>query len=317
MVLNSIKKRLDLSVVRNIELEDMAIDFTGPDDWISTLSSDHLIARLAHIPGFAWPVQQVQLRIVVQNNGVELGLLESPYSPATVARGQICSSISNSPMTIFQQSHSAFAEFIAALTTQSSHTFAIKGSADIVFDLGILGTHTLKGIDFVSDLTLRGLSNFPDIRCQKITEAYLGNGYDLVVKGLFDIQNPSQLSLTLGDCTLIMSISLKDGNGDEGDGLRKQDKEQQIGTIMLHDLKLQVGMNNARAGTMVLNTSLDATNQFLKHATREQQAVFLKGFQGTSKNEALAMGLGTLETMFMVPVFEVPPLRTSDQNEHE
>lgn len=63
MVLNKIKKRLDLSVVRNIELEDMAIDFTGPDDWISTLSSDRLIAHLAHIPGFAWPVQQVQLRV--------------------------------------------------------------------------------------------------------------------------------------------------------------------------------------------------------------------------------------------------------------
>ncbi|KAG0260058.1 hypothetical protein BG011_002167 [Mortierella polycephala] len=316
-MLDMIKKRLDLSVVRNIELEDMAIDFTGPDDWISILSSDHLIAHLAHIPGFAWPVRQVQLRIIIQNNGVELGRLESPYSPATVARGQICSSITNSPMTIFQESHSAFAEFITALTTQSSHTFAIKGSADIVFDLGILGTHTLKGVDFVSDLTLRGLRSFPDIRCQKITETYPGDGYDLIVKGLFDIQNPSQLSLTLGDCTLTMSISLTDGNGDEGDGLRKQDKEHQIGTIMLHDLKLQVGLNDARAGTMVLNTSLDATDQFLKHATRKQQAVFLKGFHGTSKNEALAMGLVTLETMFMIPVFEVPHLRTADQNERE
>jgi len=63
MVLDNVKKRFDLSVVKNIELEDMAIDFTGPDHWLSTLSSDHMIARLTTIPGFSWPIQQVQLRV--------------------------------------------------------------------------------------------------------------------------------------------------------------------------------------------------------------------------------------------------------------
>ncbi|KAG0001031.1 hypothetical protein BGZ65_003853, partial [Modicella reniformis] len=61
-MLEKIRQKFDLSVVRNIELEDMAIDFTRSSHWTSSISSDCVVARLVHIPGFTWPIQQIQLR---------------------------------------------------------------------------------------------------------------------------------------------------------------------------------------------------------------------------------------------------------------
>ncbi|KAG0049497.1 hypothetical protein BGZ83_005717 [Gryganskiella cystojenkinii] len=316
MFLDKLKKKFDLSVVKNIELEDMAIDFTGPDHWVSTLSSEHLIARLATIPGFTWPIQQVQLRVIVRDNNVDIGKLDSPFAPAFVKGGIITSSMTQSIMTIFPTAHAPFADFVTALVTKSSHTFAIKGSADIIFDLGkILGVHTIKGVDFVSDLTLRGLNNIPDIRCTSIQDIYFRRsssqgteteeksngenhdrdvtnaGYDLFVEAQFDIVNPSQLSLTLG--TIRLAISTAEGG-------------HPLGIATLENFTLLQGMNDSRHGTLVLDTSLDSTRQFLREIGNNEQRVLLKGFQGTSENEGLANGLLALSSSCVIPSFKCP-----------
>ncbi|CAO3566775.1 unnamed protein product [Mortierella alpina] len=329
MLLDKVKKKFDLSVVKSVELEDMAIDFTGPDPWASTLSSNQLIANLAHIPGFSWPIQQ--------DNGVDLGRLESPFTAATVVRGRVLSSISHSSMNVFPESHTAFAGFISALATQHAHTFSIKGTADIIFDLGLLGVHTIHGIDFVSDLTLRGLDSFRDIRCTAITETKLAadprvqlpdqgipqatDKKHMVVKALFDIYNPSQLLLTLGDCVLAISIPSNDGeyaplttdssnnndndnnNTDLNNNTKSSQPHHQIGTLHLDNLTLLMGENDARTGTLVLDLSNDATRQFLRNADHTPQKVHLSGFEGTSTNEALAAGLVALSTSLELPVF--------------
>ncbi|KAG9322324.1 hypothetical protein KVV02_001545 [Mortierella alpina] len=326
MLLDKVKKKFDLSVVKSVELEDMAIDFTGPDPWASTLSSNQLIANLAHIPGFSWPIQQVQLK----DNGINLGHLESPFTAATVVRGRVLSSISHSTMKVFAESHTAFAGFIAAMATQRAHTFSIKGTADIIFNLGLLGVHTIHGIDFVSDLTLRGLDSIRDIRCTAITEATLGvddkgrqpdqgqgHGTHMLVNALFDIYNPSQLLLTLGDCVLALSVPSKDENdptttdSDQNTDLNTTKSplhHHQIGTLHLDNLTLLLGENDARTGAMVLDTTIDATRQFLKNAEHTPQRVHLSGFQGTSKNEALAAGLVALSTSLELPVFHASSL---------
>ncbi|KAG0365336.1 hypothetical protein BGZ54_006642 [Gamsiella multidivaricata] len=353
MVLEKIRQRFDLSVVKHIDLEDMAIDFTGPDHWTSTLSSDRLVARLTHIPGFTWPIQQVQLTVLVQDKGEHLGSLYSPFTPASVSRGQITSSISFSPLHIPPESHTAFSTFIAALTTQSYHTFTIRGSADIQFKLGrLLGVHALNGVDFLSDLTLRGLNNLPGIKCTDVkdvkSEIHEGQEREqdmLQMTVLLDIPNPSQLSLTLGDITLEVlysdqtsasteaaeaatetataasTISSTDSwvEAEEQDVNRGQQQQQQqeqqlfeensdhvIGTIHLPGLILLQGANDGRVATLRLDTRLQRTKLFLDDIAKESRTVHLKGFQGTSENEALAAGLVTLATSFIMPSFMLP-----------
>ncbi|ORZ28154.1 hypothetical protein BCR41DRAFT_418260 [Lobosporangium transversale] len=374
MFLDKIKQKFDLSVVKNIELEDMAIDFTGPDDWTSTLSSDHMIARLTHIPGFTWPIQQVRLRVVIHDKGIDLGQLVSPYQPASVSGGIVTSRISNSLMTIFQTSTSqaGFSEFVGALATKDHHTFVIKGSADIIFNLGFLGIHSIKGVDFLSDLTLRGLNNLPDIKCADIVIGTSATGlpeqqkpYELLLKTNLEIHNPSQLSLSLGDLTLAVFFpstenlnqpyTIKDPRHeiiDQNKDLQRQQQEGQtqqprqeeiqhqrqeqeqeprqaqaqqdsdekhekhgmyghyIGTIALENLSLQLGANKDCSAIIKLDTSLDGTKLFLRAIACEPQIVLLKGFQQTSKKEALAAGLRSFATSLFIPSFTPPPLPT-------
>ncbi|KAG0064818.1 hypothetical protein BGZ92_005700, partial [Podila epicladia] len=286
--LDTIKKKLDLGLVKGIDLDDMSIDFTLPDSWISTVASDRMTARLTSIPGFNWPIQQVQLK----DNGVDIGHLESPFSPASVKRGIVTSSLSKCTMHIFPQSHAAFIDFVGALATKVAHTFAIKGNADIVFDLGRLGIHTLHDIDFVSDLTLRGLANLPDITCKSAIivpnaeeSGKPASAYAVTIQCELDIQNPSQLSLTLGDCILATTV---EGN-------------HHVGLTTLEGFSLKVGMNMSKTGTIVLDTTIDAAKSLVKALEVQDQRVYLKGFRGTSKNEALSAGLITLLVSFVIP----------------
>ncbi|KAF9116653.1 hypothetical protein BGX27_000572 [Mortierella sp. AM989] len=317
MFLDKIKQKLDLNVVKNIVLEDLAIDFTSSDSWTTTVSSDNMIARLTHIPGFTWPIQKVQIR----DNGKDVGRLESPYQPASVTGGIVSSTISRSIMAVFDDSRQAFSEFVTALATKDRHTFAIKGSADIIFSLGLLGTHHINGVDFLSDLTLKGLNNLPDIKCKAITDIIPGNENELVLKAKLDILNPSQLSLTLGDLTLSIlpltgtpiladEIQVKDESivcGGDGERQTPQQPQlQSIGTITLENLTLMLGMNERKVATIKLDTSLEETRQFLKDAEREPQNVQLRGFCGTSKNEALSSGLASMATSFVMPIINVP-----------
>ncbi|KAF9405561.1 hypothetical protein BGZ94_003477 [Podila epigama] len=303
MFLDKLKKSFDLSVVKNIELNDMAIDFTLPDPWTSTIASNHLIARLTAIPGFSWPIQQVQLKIVVQDNGIDIGHFESPFSPAHVTGGIVTMALTPSTMNIFPDArHESFAHFVAALATKSSHTFSIKGSADILFDLGkLIGIHTLHGVDFVSDLTLRGLANLPDITCKSATiipktESSLTEPhqdslvYAVTIQCVFDIPNPSQLNLTLGDCTLATSV--------EGG--------HHVGLMRLDNFTLLVGMNENRTGLLTLDTTIDAAKSLLNALELSDQKVQLKGFRNTSKNEALSAGLAALSTSFIIPRLKPP-----------
>ncbi|KAF9028949.1 hypothetical protein CPC16_011938 [Podila verticillata] len=290
MFLAKIKRKFELGVIKSIDLDDMSLDFTLPDPWVSTLASDRMTGRLTAIPGFNWPIQQVKLK----DNGVDIGHLDPPFAPASVRGGIITSSLSKCTMHIVPQSHAAFAHFVAALTTKAAHTFSIKGNADIIFNLGRLGIHTLHGIDFSSDLTLRGLANLPNITCksavivQNTEERENPVSADTVaIQCQFDMQNPSQLSLILGDLILATSV---EGN-------------QHVGMTTLESFSLKVGMNSDMHGKIVLDTTIDAAKSLVKALEVQDQRVYLKGFRGTSKNEALSAGLVTLFTSVVLPRF--------------
>ncbi|KAF9537608.1 hypothetical protein EC957_007933 [Mortierella hygrophila] len=297
ILVNTLKSKFDIHVVKHIDLEDLSIDMTGPDHWSTIVSSNRLVARLARIPGFKWPVQKVQLRIIIQEEGKDVGKLESPFTPASVVDGaSVTSSISPCTMTIFPTAHSVFADFVSQLATKPDHTFSVKGSADIVINLGLLGIHTINGVDFISDLTLRGLNSLPDLKCTEITEVVRSLASEVTVKALFTINNPSQLALTLGDLQLAVWSPASEDESDR--------PEQFLGTVKLVDLKLVQGVNEGKVAVMVLDTTLEATQNFLK--ATEARTVVLKGFGSTSENVAINAGLNKLRTTVSVPVFSVP-----------
>ncbi|KAF9315701.1 hypothetical protein BGZ91_005719, partial [Linnemannia elongata] len=229
--------------------------------------------------------------------GKDVGQLESPFTPASVVDGaSVSSSISTCTMTVFPTAHSVFADFVSELTTKPDHTFSVKGSADIVINLGLLGIHTIHGVDFISDLTLRGLNSLPDLKCTEITEVVRSSAYEVMIKALFDVNNPSQLALTLGDLQLAVWLPASDDESDR--------PEQFLGTVKLVDLKLMQGVNEGKVAVMVLDTTLEATQEFLK--ATEERMVVLKGYGSTSENAAINAGLNKLRTTVFVPVFSIP-----------
>lgn len=163
-------------------------------------------------------------------------------------------------------------------------------------NLGLLGVHTINAVDFISDLTLRGLNSLPDLKCTEITEVVRSSAYEVTVKALFNVNNPSQLALTLGDLQLAAWSLASDDEPDR--------PEQFLGTIKLVDLKLVQGVNEGKAAVMVLDTTLEATQKFLK--ATEARTVVLKGYGSTSENAAINAGLNKLRTTVSVPVFHVP-----------
>jgi hypothetical protein len=198
-------------------------------------------------------------------------------------------------MDIYPTAHSVYADFVSALATKPDHTFSVKGSADIVINLGLLGIHTIHGVDFISDLTLRGLNSLPDLQCTAITEVIRSSAYEVTVNALFTVNNPSQLELTLGDLQLAV-WSLADEESDR--------PEQFMGTIKLVELKLMQGINDGKVAVMVLDTTMEATKRFLE--ATEARSVVLKGFGSTSENAAINAGLNKLRTTASIPVFPLP-----------
>jgi hypothetical protein len=76
IIVNALKSKFDIHVVKHIDLEDLSIDMTGPDHWSTIVSSNRLVARLARIPGFKWPVQKVQLRVRLLEGVQQKGMWE-------------------------------------------------------------------------------------------------------------------------------------------------------------------------------------------------------------------------------------------------
>ncbi|KAF9920012.1 hypothetical protein FBU30_010269 [Linnemannia zychae] len=269
---------------------------TGSNPWECMVSSKSLVARLTRIPGFKWPIKQVQLRIIIQEEGHNVSKLESPFTPATVMDGAaVTSSINTTTMTVFPEAHTIFTSFISELATKAEHTFGIKGSADIQFNLGPLGIHTMHGVDFVSDLTLRGLNNFPDLQCTSVTNVVRVTAYKLEASVVFTIQNPSQLEFVLGDFQFAVYSM-----GDENSGK----SEQFMGALTFPDLKLVQGVNEDKTGILLLDMSMDTVKEFLQAG--EPRKVKLSGYGKSSANEAINAGLANMVTTVTFPAFSTP-----------
>lgn len=192
----------------------------------------------------------------------------------------------------------------------------VKGCADIIFSLGVLGNRSIKGVDFTSDLTLKGLNSLPEIKCTQVKEVIIHKrkGQEqtqlLEVSISLDIHNQSQLMLTLGDVTL----SIYNATGPVSPRAKKaaaakqfdDEGKCQMGTIAISSLTLLLGMNDSRTATLSMDPSQQKTRQFLINVAREPQTLYLRGFHGTSKNEALTTGLASLTTTVVIPTFHVP-----------
>ncbi|KAG0250665.1 hypothetical protein DFQ27_009272 [Actinomortierella ambigua] len=275
---------VDLGLIQSIDINQMSMDFTGTEHYAPRTASSDIQAKMLSIPGIDLPITSVRQHVILIDNGIQLGQFDTPWSPASVSNGVLKTSFTSSIMNVFPDAHEAFTKFVGGLSTSPSRSITLKGTVDAKLDLGILGSPTISGIGFKVTTTLAGLNNLQDIKFNVLIDQdfYAQQGF-IVMTSIININNPSKLSVSLGDISL-------DTAGSKG----------RVGTSEIKSLALVPGPNTL-VSTTKLDMSLPASVEFLNDLLGADQILSMSGFDGTSANPVLNTAMRAVASKITVP----------------
>ncbi|KAG0213546.1 hypothetical protein BGX28_004182 [Mortierella sp. GBA30] len=275
---------VNLGLIRSIDVNQMSMDFTPTDPWKPTTSSNSIVATMLSIPGITLPIDSVRQHIILtDSNNVQLGNIDTAWSAASVKGGTLTTSFTTSTLNVFPNAHTAFSNFIGALSTKATYPVTLQGAVDVKLNLGIFGHLTVPGIGFKATTPFAGLNNL-NLKYIYLIDTNFDNPGAIVLTTIVNIVNPSKLSLKLGD----VSFSTASEGG-------------RVGTSVIKNLSLVPGNNYVLSATN-LDMSLPAAGDFLSNVLPNKDGVLtLTGFEGTSSNVALKAGLAVMKSQLVVP----------------
>ncbi|KAG0288003.1 hypothetical protein BGZ97_006932 [Linnemannia gamsii] len=276
---------VDLGLIRSIAINQMTMDFTTANPWAPTMASNNVVATMLSIPGITLPIDSVRQHVIVIDNGVQLGAFDTPWSAASVNGAVMTTAFTTSALNVFPEAKAAFSSFVGSLSTKAEHPVTLKGSVDAKLNLGIFGHLTIPGIGFNAVVPFKGLNNLQNMKYIYAIEVNPSIDGNIYLAAIISINNPSQLTVTLGDVTFDASH-----NG------------AHIGTSAVKALKLVPGDNQVISYT-TLDMSLTAAQQFSDSLAGASQVMSLAGFAGSSTNPALNGGLGGVRSGITIPQF--------------
>ncbi|KAF8933577.1 hypothetical protein BGZ47_010807 [Haplosporangium gracile] len=275
---------VDLGLIRSIAINQMTMDFTTANPWAPTMASNDVVATMLSIPGITLPIDSVRQHVIIIDNGVQLGSFDTPWSAASVKGGTMKTAFTTSTLNIFPDAKSAFSNFVGSLSTKASHSVTLKGSVDAKLNLGIFGHLTIPGIGFKAVVPIKGLDGLKNQKYVFAIEIDNGANNKTSMTSILNINNPSQLSLTLGDVNFDSTH-----NG------------AHIGISTVKGLKLVPGDNQVLSYT-VLDMSLDAARAFSDGLYTSDQVMGISGYASSSTNPALNAGLAAVKSGVTVPM---------------
>ncbi|KAF8930848.1 hypothetical protein EDD21DRAFT_406234 [Dissophora ornata] len=272
----------NLGLIRSIAVNQMSMDFTPANPWVPATSSNSIVATMLSIPGITLPIDSVRQHIIIVDNGVQIGNIDTPWSAASVKGGALTTSFTTSNLNVFSTAHTAFSSFISALSTSASHPVTLQGAVDVKLNLGIFGHLTIPGIGFKATTPFAGLNNLNQIKYIYMIDTLLSSS-SISLTSIINIVNPSQLTLSLG--TINFSTSTDKGY---------------VGISTIKNLVLVPGDNYVLSYTD-LDTSYPAVNDFLNTLPVADVSLFMAGYNSTSTNVALNAGLAVVKSKVVVP----------------
>jgi hypothetical protein len=214
-----------------------------------------------------------------------LGAFDTPWSAANVNGGTMTTAFTTSALNVFPEAKAAFSNFVSSLSTKASHPVTLKGSVDAKLNLGIFGHLTIPGIGFNAVVPFKGLNNLQNTKYVYAIEVNPSIDGNIYLAAIITINNPSFLTLNLGDVSFDASH-----NG------------AHIGTSSLKKLTLVPGDNQVISYT-TLDMSLTAAQQFSDGLATNSQTMSLAGFASSSSNPALNGGLQAVRTGISIPMY--------------
>ncbi|KAF9139663.1 hypothetical protein BGX30_007645 [Mortierella sp. GBA39] len=236
---------VDLGLIRSIAINQMSMDFTTANPWAPTTASNDVVATMLSIPGITLPIDSVRQHVII------IG---------------------------------AFSNFVGSLSTKASHPITLKGAVDAKLNLGIFGHLTIPGIGFKAVVPIKGLDGLKNqkyVFAIDISPGLDGNTY---MTSILNINNPSQLSLTLGDVNFDSTH-----------------KGAHIGISTVKNLKLIPGDNQVVSYT-VLDMELEAARTFSQALYTSDEIMGIGGYSNSSTNPALNAGLAAVKSGVTIPM---------------
>ncbi|GJJ70990.1 hypothetical protein EMPS_03340 [Entomortierella parvispora] len=276
---------VNIGLIKTITINQMSMDFTPANAWAPTTSSNSVVATMLSIPGITLPIDSVRQHIILVDNGVQLGNIDTPWSAASVNGGTLTTSFSSSTLNVFSNAHDAFSKFVSALSTTASHPVTLKGAVDVKLNLGWFGHLTIPGIGFQATTNFQGLNNLQGMKyIFQVNSDFMTMPGAILLSSIIKINNPTNLSLKLGKIVLATAS----GSGP-------------VGNSTIDSLSLVPG-DNLVVSTTALDQSLPAGASFLGDLFGgKDQTLVLTGYDKTSTNAALNAGLAAMKSNLFIP----------------
>ncbi|KAF9911104.1 hypothetical protein EC991_004658 [Linnemannia zychae] len=276
---------VDLGLIRGIKINQMSMDFTPTNPWAPTTSSNSVVATMLSIPGITLPIDSVRQHIIIVDNGVQIGNIDTPWCASNVQGSTLTTSFPSSTLNVFPDAHTAFSNFVSVLSTSASHDVTLQGSVDIKLNLGILGHLTIPGVGFKTTTTFQGLNGLKTVDWVFLVDTDTSTVFGTIfMSAIVNIKNPSNLSLKLGTVTFHTTF-----NG----GF--------VGPSTIKNMVLVPGDNYLISST-TLDTSVQAVVDLLANIGSGDSVLTLTTDANTSANAALNAGLAAVSSQLTIPM---------------
>ncbi|KAG0038301.1 hypothetical protein BGZ82_000608 [Podila clonocystis] len=263
------------------------MDFTcGTCDWAPIAGSS--ITAKTNLPfQKGAPIEALKQDIdILDSAGKRVGRLSTGFARANYTGSYVSTTITDEPLTIYPDAHETYIKFIDDLNMNEKYTLGLSGTADSILNLGVLGNITVTGIKLNVKSTLDGLRGLADLKYLNVV-TLLPTGDRLGAIVLVAINNPSKLTLKIGDLTLSAGLNYtREGYGAD---------------CTLADLTLVPGRNEVIATTIVNQATPVGRKLVNDLGGLNPPPLYLMPLPGASKNPALDAGLVRLRQVLVLP----------------
>ncbi|KAG0218690.1 hypothetical protein BGX31_011526 [Mortierella sp. GBA43] len=226
--------------------------------------------------------------VTIEDNGIPIATFNTPSSPGHMEGNTFVSIVQNTPLKVIPGKQDKFVGFLQSIFTQKEHTYVIHGGLDAVVQLDLplgIGQTSLNTprIAFKSPVTLKGFDNFPKVDFVKQIDSTFNPATGVcTLTAVFNIHNPSQFDMKLGD----ISLQVLDQSG------------VVVGIAAMKDTRLQMGDNHI---TGVVTSTGPSGKELYKTLTTTGGTFTFQGYEGTSSNPIVAQGLRKFKAPVAIP----------------
>ncbi|KAG0247381.1 hypothetical protein BG011_001589, partial [Mortierella polycephala] len=274
--------------IASVVIDAMSMDFTcATCVWAPTAEST--ITAVTNLP-FAngAPIVSLSQNVeILDKDGALVGVLDTPYAPATTVGNSVTASTPPAPLVIADGSHEIYSTFVGDLNEATTYELGLRGTANSILDLGALGQIEVKNIKLDVRTSLDGLQGLKNVEYKSLMsmDMMIKPGY-IVVTVLVNIHNPSKLTLNLGDLELTAGLDFTE--------------ENMVGPTTIVNLKLSPG-DNTVVSILAINTALPGGTYVLMQTAIEDVPLVLYANSESSQNPALNAGLQSLRSATIIP----------------